>query len=414
MFDVDKWSEIFASIRRHKLRTFLTALSVFWGIFMLIILVGAGSGLENSAEYNFAGDARNSLWIFRGRTSMPYQGLPLGRRIQFKNNDYERLDREIPEIDHLTGRYYLSGDVVITYKTKSLSYRVTGVHPDHQVLEQTKMTAGRYINEKDMVEARKVCLIGDVVRKALFEGVEGSIVGEAVTIGGIRYTVVGEYTDQRENETRIVYVPISTCQKIFAGTDRLHQLMMTIGDATFRESQQIEQQVRTSLATAHKFDPKDRQAIYVNNDLENYNEFKTVMAFIKGFIWFVGIGSIIAGVIGVSNIMLIIVKDRTKEIGIRKAMGAPPRSIVSMILQESIFITSVAGYVGLLAGFSVIYGINALLVANDADIEFFRDPEVSFTVVLLALLLLVVSGALAGLLPALKAAKINPVLAMKS
>ncbi|MCB0669953.1 MAG: ABC transporter permease [Saprospiraceae bacterium] len=413
MFDVDKWLEIFSSIRRHKLRTFLTALSVFWGILMLIILVGAGSGLENSAEYNFQDDAVNSIWIFRGRTSMPYKGLPVGRSIQFDNEDYERVDNEIEEVDHLTARYYLSGDVIIGYKGKSLSYRVIGVHPDHQVLENTMMVRGRYINQRDIDEARKVCLIGDVVKNALFPDTSASIIGEPVTIGGIQYTVVGEYTDQRENETRIVYVPISTCQKIFTGSDRIHQLMMTVGDATFEESKVIEGSVRQLLADHHKFDIKDEQAIYINNDLENYREFRTVIGFIKGFIWFVGIGSIIAGVIGVSNIMLIIVKDRTREIGIRKAMGATPWSIVSMILQESIFITAIAGYIGLLVGFGIVYGINALMQKYNVEAEFFRDPQVNFGVVVLAMLILVISGALAGLLPALKAARINPVVAMK-
>ena len=413
MFDIDKWSEIFSSIRRHKLRTFLTALSVFWGILMLIILVGAGSGLENSAEYNFQDDAINSIWIFRGRTSMPYQGLPIGRQVQFTNNDYDRVKDDIEEVDHITARYYLPGDVIIQYKNKSLSYRVIGVHPDHQLLENTKLIRGRYINEKDIREARKVCLIGDVVKKALFPDSTAAIVGEPVVIGGIQYTVVGEYTDQRENETRIVYVPISTCQKIFAGSDRIHQLMMTVGDATFAESKVIEGELRHMLADRHKFDIKDEQAIYINNDLENYREFRTVIGFIKGFIWFVGIGSIIAGVIGVSNIMLIIVKDRTREIGIRKAMGATPGSIVSMILQESIFITAIAGYLGLLVGFGIIYGINALMLKYEVEAEFFRDPQVNFGVVILAMFILIVSGALAGLLPALKASRINPVVAMK-
>ncbi|MCB0687126.1 MAG: ABC transporter permease [Saprospiraceae bacterium] len=401
-------------MRRHKLRTFLTALSVFWGILMLIILVGAGSGLENSAEYNFQDDAVNSIWIFRGRTSMPYKGLPPGRFIQFTNDDYNEVDKNIDEVDHLTARYYLSGDVVIGYKQKSLSYRVIGVHPDHQILENTNVVQGRYINDKDIAEGRKVCLIGDVVKKALFPDTSISIIGEPVTIGGIQYTVVGEYTDQRADETRIVYVPISTCQKIFAGSDRIHQLMMTVGDATFAESKIIEGKVRQLLADHHNFDVNDDQAIYVNNDLENYQEFRTVIGFIKGFIWFVGIGSIIAGVIGVSNIMLIIVKDRTREIGIRKALGATPRSIVSMILQESIFITAIAGYMGLLVGFGIVYGINALMLKYKVEAEYFRDPQVNFGVVIMAMLILVISGALAGLLPAIKAARINPVVAMKA
>ena len=345
---------------------------------------------------------------------MPYQGLPIGRRIRFTNEDFDLIDHQIDEVDHLSGRYYLSGDIVITYKQKSLSYRVTGVHPDHQVLENTEIVEGRYINEKDVSEARKVCLIGDVVKKALFPEGMTSIVGESVIIGGIQYTVVGDYTDQRENETRMIYVPISTCQKLFSGNDHLHQLMMTVGDATFKESKVIEGRVTQLLADRHKFDVRDDQAIYINNDLENYREFRTVIGFIKGFIWFVGIGSIIAGVIGVSNIMLIIVKDRTREIGIRKALGATPGSIVSMILQESIFITAIAGYLGLLVGFGIIYGINALMLKYELENEFFRDPQVNFGVVVMAMVILVVSGAIAGLLPALKASRINPVVAMKS
>lgn len=413
MFDVDKWTEIFNSIKRHKLRTFLTALSVWWGIFMLIILIGAGSGLENSVEHDFKDDAINSLWIYSDKTSIPYKGLPTGRTVRFTNKDFDILKNEISQVDHVSGRYYLSGDIILTYKQKSLSYRVRGIHPDHQILENTQIVKGRFINEKDIQEARKVCIIGDVVKNALF-GSDMDIVGEQVTIGGIEYTVVGEYTDDRENETRIVYVPLSTCQKLFAGNDRIHQLMVTVGDASFRESQKIEQEILNHLSVLHKFDPRDDQAIRINNSLEDYREFRTVMGFIKGFIWFVGIGSIIAGVIGVSNIMLIIVKDRTKEIGIRKAMGATPGSIVSMILQESIFITAVAGYIGLLTGFGIVYGINSIMVANELESEFFRNPEVNFSVVILALIILVISGALAGLFPALKASKVNPVVAMKS
>lgn len=414
MFDLDKWSEIFSSIQRHKLRTFLTALSVFWGILMLIVLVGAGSGLQNSVEYNFQDDASNSLWLFRGRTSRPHLGLPVGRLIQFDNSDFERINREISEVDHLTGRYFLSGDVVIAHKDKSFSYRVTGVHPDHRVLENSKIIDGRYINDLDVSQARKVCIIGDVVREALFPDSTQSIVGELVNISGIPYTVVGAYTEQRESETRIVYVPISTTQKLFGSTDRIHQLMMTIGDATLKESKDIERRVRNILAEEHKFAPDDNQAVHIYNDLESYQEFRTVFGFINGFIWFVGIGSIIAGVIGISNIMLIIVKDRTREIGVRKALGATPRSIVTMILQEAVFITSIAGYAGLLVGFSIVYGINALMVSNDVEIEYFRNPQVDFGVVVLAMLLLVLSGAIAGLLPALRAARINPVIAMKN
>ena len=413
LVDVDKWSEIFDTIRRHKLRTFLTALSVWWGIFMLIILLGAGSGLENSIEHNFGDDAINSLWLYGGMTSREYKGLPPGRYISFSNDDYEAMRSQIDGAEYVTGRYYLRGDVIISRGTTSLGYPIRCVHPDHQVLENTRMVHGRYINELDVEEFRKVCVIGKVVRDAFYEENEDPV-GTYLTIKGFKYQVVGVFEDDgSEREMEIIYIPITTCQKVYEGRDRIHQLMMTIGDADVDESRKIEQHVRAQLATMHKFAIDDDQAVYIGNGVEEFAEFRLVMGFIKGFIWFVGIGSIIAGMIGVSNIMLIVVKDRTREIGIRKAMGATPRSIVSMILQESVFITAIAGYLGLLMGFGIIYGLNALMTANDVEIEFFRNPEVSFPVVATALVILVISGALAGLLPAMKAVSIKPIEAMK-
>lgn len=414
MFDIDKWNEIFDSLKRHKLRTFLTALSVWWGIFMLIILLGAGKGLQNSVEHNFRDDAINSIWVYRGKTSEPYQGLPAGRQIQFSNADYDLIDKRIEGVEHTTGRYYMSGEYTIKRNNKALSFDVRSIHPGHEYLENTIMVEGRYINDQDLEKFRKVCIIGTKVQEGFFKEDEDPI-GEYINIKGIDWKVVGIYTDEgHENEVRKIYLPITTAQKVYEGRDRVHQLMMTVGDASMEESKKIEERLREEFALLHKFSPKDDQAIYINNSLENYQEFQTVFAFINGFLWFVGIGSIIAGVIGVSNIMLIIVKDRTKEIGIRKALGATPRSIVSMIVQEAILITSVAGYVGLLSGFSLIYGIDALMVQNEIEVEFFRNPEIDFHVVLIALFFLVVSGALSGLIPAIQAVRINPVIAMKS
>ena len=414
LIDTEKWAEIFDTIKRHKLRTFLTALSVWWGMFMLIILLGAGSGLENSVEHNFRDDAINSLWMYRGMTSQAYKGLPVGRRIQFDTKDYDLLVDEIDGVAHVTGRYYIGGNVVTAYKNKGLSFDTRCVHPDHKVLENTIVVEGRFINDTDIKEYRKVCAIGTLVKKAFFEDGQNAI-GEYLNIKGIDYKVVGVYDDTgHENELRKIYLPISTCQKVYEGKDRIHQLMMTIGDADVKEAAKIEKHVFAQMAALHKFSPDDDQAIYISNGVEEYAEFKMVMGFIKGFIWFVGVGSILAGMIGVSNIMLIIVKDRTKEIGIRKALGATPRSIIAMILQESVFITAIAGYVGLLAGFGIIYGLNGILLANEVEIEFFRNPEVNFTVVLTALILLVICGALAGLIPAIQAVRVNPVTAMRS
>ncbi len=414
MIDFDKWQEIFSSIRRHKLRTFLTALSVWWGIFMLVLLLGMGKGLQNSVEHNFRDDAINSLWIYPGRTSKPFKGLPPGRYIRFTNDDYDLIKSQITEVEFITGRYYLRGEFDIEYKNKNLSFDVRCVHPDHQVLENTIVTSGRFLNEIDIKEYRKVCVIGKIVAEDFFKNGLDPI-GEYLSIKGADYKIVGIFRDEgHENEMRKIYLPVTVAQRVDSANGRLYQIMATIGDASVSESLVIEDKVRKLLAERYKFAVDDDSAIYISNDVEDYQEFQTVFAFIKGFIWFVGFGSIIAGVIGVSNIMLIVVKDRTKEIGIRKAMGATPFSIISMVMQEAVFLTSLAGYVGLISGFGLIYTMNYLMVENNLELEFFRNPEVDFFTVFAALLFLIACGALSGLIPAIQAVRINPVTAMRS
>ncbi len=414
MIDFDKWQEIFSSMRRHRLRTFLTALSVWWGIFMLVILLGMGNGLQNSVEHNFRDDAINSIWMYPGRTTKPYKGLPPGRYIRFTNDDYDLIKSKVPEVEFITGRYYLRGEYNVNYKNKSLSFDVRCVHPDHQVVENTIMTSGRFLNDMDIKEYRKVCAIGKIVAADFFKnGTEP--IGEFLRIKGTDYKVVGVFRDEgHENEMRKIYLPVTTTQRVESANERLHQLMVTIGNASVEESVNIENKIRNLLSERHKFSPDDEQAIYIRNGVESFQEFQTVFAFIKGFIWFVGIGSIIAGVIGVSNIMLIVVKDRTREIGIRKAMGATPFSIITMIMQEAVFLTSMAGYFGLLSGFGLIYALNYLIIENNIELEFFRNPEVDFVTVLTALVFLVICGAISGLIPAIQAVRINPVTAMKN
>lgn len=406
MIDIDKWQEIFNSIRRHKVRTILTALGVFWGIFMLVILLGAGKGLQNGVEYEFRDDAMNSIWVRRGTTSMPYNGLPKGRLIKFFNEDYELLSDNYPEIENLTGRFFLSGDQIATYQRKNLSFPVRGVHPGHQIIENSIMTEGRYINALDVKMVRKVAVIGKIVEENLFEG--EAAIGKEIKIGGIVYTVVGVYTDTgSENEMRVIYIPISTAQKVYSGTEELHQLMFTAGDLPLDEMKKLENDIRSVFAQKHQFDPEDRRALFISNIAEEYQEFQNLFWAIRVFVWFVGIGSIIAGVIGVSNIMLIVVKDRTREIGIRKAIGATPSSIVGMILQEAILITAVAGYVGM------AFGVLVISLMSSMEVEYFRNPQVNLGVITAATIVLVISGALAGLMPAMQAAKINPVEAMR-
>lgn len=407
MIDFDKWQEIFNSIRRHKLRTFLTALGVFWGIFMLTLLLGAGQGLQNGVEYQFRDDALNSVWIRRGTTSKPFNGLPKGRRIQFNNEDYALINANYEEVNNLTGRLYLSGDRTVTFGEKTLSMPVRGVHPGHEIVENSIVHSGRYINPRDIKEYRKIAVIGEEVQKNFFKDIDP--IGKNIDVGGIVYKIVGVYHDTGgERENRIIYIPITTSQRVYTGTAEIHQLMFTADGLSIEETQNLEGEIRQLIAARQQFDPSDERALFIWNVAEQYQEFLSLFFAINVFVWFVGIGSIIAGVIGVSNIMLIVVKDRTKEIGIRKAIGATPYAIVSMILQEAIFITAIAGYFGLLAG------VGLISLASSMETEFFRNPTVNMGVAVTATIVLILAGALAGLMPALQAAKINPVEAMKS
>lgn len=374
---------------------------------MLVILLGAGQGLENGIKYEFRDDATNSVWIRRGVTSMPHEGLPKGRRIEFENEDYDLLTTQFKGIDKATGRYYLSGDQLAVYGDKRLSFSTRAVHPDHQYIENTIIELGRYINDKDIEETRKVAVIGKIVQQDLFGEIDP--IGKEMKLGGIVYRIVGTYTDTGgDNEMRVIYIPITTAQKVYAGTDEIHQLMVTTKDMGLEETQALQGQMRAAFAARHGFNPKDQRAVFISSAIENYQQFMSLMGGIRLFIWFVGIGSIVAGVIGISNIMLIVVKDRTKEIGIRKALGATPYSIVAMILQESILITSIAGYLGLVAGVGVISLIGAMEVA------YFRNPQINLGVGIAATVVLVIAGALAGLMPARQAARINPIEAIRS
>ncbi len=407
IFDIDRWQEIFNSIRRHPLRTALTALGIFWGIFMLVLLLGAGRGLQNGIEHEFRDDATNSIWIRRGTTSMPHEGLPKGRQIQFDNEDYEMLTTQFRGIDKATGRYYLSGNQLAVYKDKRLSFSTRAVHPGHQEVENTIMQEGRYLNEADLHNFRKVAVIGKIVKEDLFG--EEDAIGKEIKLGGIIYKVIGTYTDTgSDNEMRIIYIPITTAQKVYAGTDEIHQLMVTTKGLDVEETKALQAEMRYAFAARHGFSPEDQRAISMFSALENFQQFMSLMGGIRLFIWFVGLGSIIAGVIGISNIMLIVVKDRTREIGIRKALGATPLSIISMILQESILITAIAGYLGLVCGVALIGLLGSM------EVDFFRNPQVDLGVGLSATVVLIVAGALAGLMPARQAARINPIEAMRS
>jgi len=406
MIDVDKWQEIFNSIKRHPLRTILTAFGVAWGIFTLVLMLGAINGLTNSFVHDFRDDAVNSIWIWRGTTSKDYKGLNKGRRIQFDNSDYDFLEKNFPEIDALTGRFYLGSDNLVTYKKESLALNIRSVHPGHKVLENTVMIEGRYLNEKDLELNRKVAVIGKVAKRNLMK--DDPAIGNEINIGGIIYKIVGVFYDSGgEDEMKNIYLPISTAQRIYSDGNRIHQLMISADDLNLNEMEDLEARIKTALYERKNIDPNDNRALRFQNRAARFEEFNSLFKTFNALSWIIGFFSIMAGVIGVSNIMLIIVKDRTKEIGIRKAIGATPSSIISMILQESILITAVAGYLGMIAGISIIFA------ASGAESDYFRHPTVDIRVILTATLILVIAGGLAGLIPALKAARINPVVAIK-
>ena len=408
MFDLDKWQEIFITIRKNPLRTFLTSFSVGWGILMLVALLGLGKGLENGIHEQFSGDAINSIWIYNGTTSLPHEGMQPGRSIQLTIEDYEAIRRQIPAEEAMTARFYIPGTVQITYQNELTQYSVRCVHPGHQQVENTEMVSGRYLNQRDLDEFRKVALVGKRMIRELFDGRDP--IGEELQVNGITFKVVGVYTEESEREEDNLYLPITTAMRAFGGNRQLNQVMFTVGNANLLESERMAADVKALLARQHNFDPEDPRAVYVRNNVANFQRFQSVMTGIQLFVWFIASGTILAGIIGVSNIMVIVVKERTKEIGIRKALGATPASIVGLIMQESIFITAVAGYIGLLLGIALL---NSLDDSLTSAVEIFAHPEIDLNVAITAMVMLVIAGSLAGLVPALRAARIRPIVALR-
>ncbi len=405
MFDLDKWQEIFSTIKKNKLRTFLTGFSVFWGIFMLIILLGAGNGLENGVNKQFEADATNSIWIYRGQTSIPYKGFKPGRRIIFTNEDYETTKREIKGIEHISSRLNVWQETTLSYKGEYGTYSIVTVHPGTKYLENMTMLSGRFLNELDLAKTRKVAVISKLVQDALFKDVDP--IGEYLNVNGIAFKVIGTFDDHERDMTRI-YIPISTAQKVYTGDNEIHNYSFTTKTASVEESLEMVEKVRALLGARHKFDKNDRRAIHINNNVEEYKKFQDLFAGIKLFIWIIGIGTIIAGIVGVSNIMVIVVKERTKEIGIRKAIGATPGSIIGLIIFESVLITGFAGYIGLVLGVGLLE-----LLSPHVQSDFFTNPEANFQIAVGATILLVVAGTIAGIIPARNAAKIKPIVALR-
>lgn len=412
MFSLERWQEVFETISKNKLRTFLTGVSVASGIFILVILLGVSVGFQNGIESQFQNDAENIIEIYPGLTSIDYKGFNEGRRIQLKNDDYDLAKKgSETKIEFASPMYQIFAGL-ISYKNESGSYRVEGVQPDYQFLEKADIIEGRFLNTNDLENKEKYAVIGNRAKKDLFGS--QSPIGKFIKISGLNFKVVGVFTDpggDRE-ETR-VYVPISTAQIVFgAGTD-IRSMGFTLPkesdyDQALKQSSAFAARIENLLKTKLIIDPRDESALRINNNIENTKEIYLLISAMRLFFWAVGIATLLAGIIGVSNIMLIIVKERTKEIGIRKALGAEPLSIVGMILHESIFVTTVSGLFGLIFGLVLLEVVGPFI-----ELDFIKNPSVNFSIAVSTLILLIAAGAIAGFFPAWRGARIKPIDALR-
>ncbi|MGO3813028.1 ABC transporter permease, partial [Mesonia sp.] len=381
-------------------------------LFSLVILLGISQGMQNGISTQFQGDAANIIYVWTGVTSVEYKGMNPGREIQLRNKDYDQIVRAHEnELEYKSSIYSTWGQM-ITYKKEAGSYRLEGIYPDYQFLENQSMIKGRHINVLDVDHSTKSVVIGKKVYDDLFK--EEEALGKYVKVSGVNFKVVGVFSDPGgEREESRVFVPITTAQKVFGGGNKVNSLSFSLPmeddfDKATAASVQFSENLKDKLKKAHDVAPEDESAISVNNSLENAKRFYELMSMIKMFFWFVGIATILAGVIGVSNIMLIIVKERTKEIGIRKALGAQPLSIVTMILHESIFVTAIAGFLGLFLGLLLLEFIGPMV-----ETEFITNPSVNFNIAITTVVILIVAGAFAGFFPAWRAARIKPIIALR-
>jgi putative ABC transport system permease protein len=418
IIDIEKWQEIFQTLRQHKLRTSLTAFGVFWGIFMLTILLGAGKGLENGVIEDFK-TIPPTAWIWsESKTQLPYQGMPVGRTITLRAADVEGIKNNVPSV----GKIYAQNSVGIwggspaytIYKNNNGSFSVQGTHAGMGNIHQQRISEGRYINEIDDEKRRKVAIIGERVKAQLFKSGEKAV-GSDITISGISFQVVGVYkttdTNPGSTEEEKIYIPNDTLRYSFNQVGWVGSFIVIPKPGI--HAAVAEAEVKAYLAEKNKVDPKDL-GVFGSFNLQNeFDKINSLFNGIKFFSWFVAVGTIMAGAIGVGNIMLIVVKERTREIGLRKALGATPGTIISMIMQESIFITALSGYCGLVVSVFLLEGVSALMEANGGKAGMFRHPEVDFTTAVSALIVLVVAGVLASLMPAAKAAAVNPIVALQ-
>ena len=407
MFNRDRWREIFDTISKNKLRTFLSGFTVALGIFIFIILFGLGNGLKNTFQEFFLDDASNTIFIYPGRTSEPYKGFKANRRIEFENEDLKEIDENFAFfIEYLTPR--ITRSALTRYKNESNTYPTRAVAPGHQFIEKTILMKGRYINPSDLEEKKKSAVIGRLVAKDLFKGEDP--IGKYINIGTIAFKVIGVFQDDGgDNEERNIYIPYTTRQLIEKSNDKVDQIIVTFRkELGHAGALALEKSLKNYFKEKKSIAPSDPNGVYFQNltdDLKQSQQFAVVLQLIVSF---VGLGTLIAGIIGISNIMVFVVKERTKELGIRKALGATPISVIQMILQESVFITTISGYIGLFLGILVLENIGLTL-----EEYFIKNPFIDFGTAFAATLVLIIFGAVAGYIPAKRASSIKPIVALR-
>ena len=408
---MDFWREIFMALSRNKLRTFLTGFAISWGIFILIVLLAAGNGIMNGISDEFSDQSTNTYMIYGGETSIPFKGHGTNRSIMFNDKDIRFLETEVKEVDQVSPRIYQSGFANVGDKSGSIF--IQGVRPVFKDINNTKLMEGRFISEMDEKSSEKFIVIDDDLRKKLFDdGV--SPLGQFVIVSGIAYKVIGICESEGRSDGGNGYVPFSTLKKI-TRQSRYWMLHFTVkGLETKEDNEAFTEYLRAQLARLHEFDPDDTSAVYIRSRQEEYLQTMKILHTFELFIWIIGFAMLISGIVGVSNIMRITVKERTNEIGIRKALGAKSRSILASIVTESLIITTIFGYIGMWLGMiAAEVGGNVLAkVQEGKEISLNIVPSIDIRIVLMATALLIVCGVLAGFFPARNAVKIKPIEAM--
>ncbi|MDB4988555.1 MAG: hypothetical protein JWN04_3733 [Myxococcaceae bacterium] len=403
---IDAFHEVYDSITRHRLRALATAFGVFWGIFMLTLLLASGRGLRNGIDGIFVDDAVNSVWIFGNRTSLPFEGMGINRVIQLNAEDLALIVRAIPELTDVTPRRLLPPSVAISHGTKTAALAVFGIYPGYARIEKTKRTRGRLINELDVERARKVVLLGETARKQLFGQTDA--IGQSVTLGGVDFQVIGEFTDEGgEEETLRVYLPYTALTQTFDASRRVELVAACVRPGASIKA--VQSRLIRVLARRHRFDPRDESAVRMWFAEAEYKKLQNLMRGIDVGILVVGLGTLISGMIGVSNILFVSVRERAQEFGLRRALGATASSILRLVLTEALVLATVAGGLGLMAGL----GLVALALRANLRSDYFREPGLDLSTALIALSVLIVTALCAGFFPAREAARMQPIDALR-